>query len=352
VSKRNFSHIPLKQRDFKFNFLKTQDPYHTYYLDKLKNNNLVIESHSQTLLKESKVPVIECLKNEREKLQKTNLIEKYPERTFEDLYKVKISSDLTEVEVDAMKLTAQFTARNGKVFLTGLFNREQNNPLFEFVRPNSSHFIIFTNFVDAYQRIIISLKKTKKKLSQELDDSNIVLARCIKQFELYKIHDTELKYSEEVVEKERLEILSIDWHDFTVVETIEFYEEEDVELPMPTSLMDVILLSKTRKTKQFLVNKAIISSTFYNEKLSIENFKSVDKKLNMFSECEAIQKVSLRSEDLNEIKVVKNFMRKPLAATSLIPHIRSPLTGEVLAIGDMAEHMKINLVAQKRSIDV
>merc|ERR1712187_802832 len=107
--------LAQQSKNAKFNFLKAQDPYHTYYLDRLKNNNLVIESHSQTLLKESKVSVVECLKNEREKLQETNLIEKYPERTFEDLYKVKIPPDLTEIEVDAMKLTAQFTARNGKV---------------------------------------------------------------------------------------------------------------------------------------------------------------------------------------------------------------------------------------------
>merc|ERR1712187_358040 len=193
--------------------------------------------------------------------QETDLTNEYSKRTFEDIYKVKIPPDLTEVEVDTIKLTAQFTARNGKVFLTGLFNREQNNPLFSFVRPNSNHFITFTNFVDAYQRIIASPKKIKDKILQELDDSNIVLTRCIKRFELDKTHKAELKLSEEAAEKERLEILSIDWHDFTIVETIEFYEEEDAELPMPTSLKDVILLSKTRKSKKIEVNKAIIPST-------------------------------------------------------------------------------------------
>merc|ERR1711920_492341 len=301
--------------------------------------------------KESKVSAIESPTNESEKLQETDLTNVYSKRTFEDLYKVKIPSDLTEVEVDTMKLTAQFTARNVKAFLTGLFNREQNNPLFSFVRPNSNHFITFTNFVDAYQRIITSPKKTKEKISQELDDPNIVLTRCIKRFELDKTHNAELKFSEEAAEKERLEILSIDWYDFTIVETIEFYEEEDAELPLPTSLKDVILLSKTRKSKKIGVNEAIIFPTPYNEKPLIENFKSLDKKLNGSSECEAIQKVPLSFEDLNEIKVIKNFTRQPLAATTSIPHIRSPLTGEVLAIGDVAEHMKINLVAQKRSTD-
>merc|ERR1712113_1117437 len=260
-----------QSKNAKFNFLKTQDPYHNYYIDQLKNNSSVIEDHLPLLAKESKVSAIESPINETEKLQETDLSNEYSKRTFEDLYKVKIPPDLTEVEVDTMKLTAQFTARNGKAFLTGLFNREQNNPLFSFVRPNSNHFITFTNFVDAYQRIITSPKKIKEKISQELDDPNIVLTRCIKRFELDKTHNAELKFSEEAAEKERLEILSIDWYDFTIVETIEFYEEEDAELPMPTSLKDVILLSKTRESKKFGVNEAITPSTPYNERPLIEN---------------------------------------------------------------------------------
>jgi splicing factor 3A subunit 1 len=36
----------------------------------------------------------------------------------------------------------------------------------------------------------------------------------------------------------------IDWHDFTVVETIDFYDDEDDELPPPMSLKELIAFNK------------------------------------------------------------------------------------------------------------
>jgi hypothetical protein len=40
-------------------------------------------------------------------------------------------------------------------------------------------------------------------------------------------------------EAEREAMLSVDWHDFVVVETIEFYDDEAAELPLPMTLKDV-----------------------------------------------------------------------------------------------------------------
>lgn len=48
---------------------------------------------------------------------------------------------------------------------------------------------------------------------------------------------------------------SIDWGDFAVVETIEFYEDEDFDLPMPLTLNDVIRMSKSAQHEE-LVNAA------------------------------------------------------------------------------------------------
>ena len=36
----------------------------------------------------------------------------------------------------------------------------------------------------------------------------------------------------------------IDWHDFVIVETIDFYEDEDEELPPPMSLKELIAFNK------------------------------------------------------------------------------------------------------------
>jgi hypothetical protein len=39
------------------------------------------------------------------------------------------------LDMDVIMLTAQFVARNGRSFLTGLANRESKNPMFDFLKP-------------------------------------------------------------------------------------------------------------------------------------------------------------------------------------------------------------------------
>jgi splicing factor 3A subunit 1 len=38
--------------------------------------------------------------------------------------------------------------------------------------------------------------------------------------------------------------LQIDWHDFVIVETIDFYEDEDEELPPPMSIKELVAFNK------------------------------------------------------------------------------------------------------------
>jgi len=61
---------------------------------------------------------------------------------------------LSALETDVIKLTAQYTATSGRQFLAGLATREQNNPLFEFLKPTSPMFSYFTSLVDAYTKIL------------------------------------------------------------------------------------------------------------------------------------------------------------------------------------------------------
>jgi hypothetical protein len=45
-------------------------------------------------------------------------------------------------------------------------------------------------------------------------------------------------------ERERMAMQQIDWHDFVVVETITFDDDEDAALPPPMSMRDVINLNR------------------------------------------------------------------------------------------------------------
>lgn len=58
------------------------------------------------------------------------------------------------------------------------------------------------------------------------------------------MRDAKAAEEEEERERERIAMLQIDWHDFAVVETIDFYDDEDEELPPPLSLKEVLVLSR------------------------------------------------------------------------------------------------------------
>jgi len=60
---------------------------------------------------------------------------------------------VSNVDVDVIKLTAQFTAVSGRHFLAGLAQREQRNPQFDFLKPTHLLFSYFTGLVDAYTKV-------------------------------------------------------------------------------------------------------------------------------------------------------------------------------------------------------
>ena len=67
---------------------------------------------------------------------------------------------------DVIKLTALFTARRGRSFLTTLAAREARNIEFEFLRPTSSLFGYFNSLVEQYSKVLLPSKETIVKLEK------------------------------------------------------------------------------------------------------------------------------------------------------------------------------------------
>lgn len=61
---------------------------------------------------------------------------------------------ISAFDLDVVKLTAQFVARNGRQFLTQLMQKEQRNYQFDFLRPQHSLFNYFTKLVEQYTKVI------------------------------------------------------------------------------------------------------------------------------------------------------------------------------------------------------
>jgi splicing factor 3A subunit 1 len=102
-----------------------------------------------------------------------------------------------------VKLTAQFVARNGRSFLTGLMNREQRNYQFDFLRPQHSLFQYFTKLLEQYTKVLIPPKELNKLLQQDARDPKRVLRDSTYRAEWQRHEEKQRKKIEEAEERER-----------------------------------------------------------------------------------------------------------------------------------------------------
>jgi len=120
-----------------------------------------------------------------------------------------------------MRLTALFVARNGRQFLTQLMNREVRNYQFDFLKPQHSSFPYFTKLVEQYTKVIIPAKNVVDELKATSSPQTILDdVRYRVGWEKWQKAQRDRETAE--VEQERMAYAQIDWHDFVVVQTVDF----------------------------------------------------------------------------------------------------------------------------------
>ncbi|XP_041079348.1 splicing factor 3A subunit 1 [Polyodon spathula] len=223
----------------KFNFLNPNDPYHAYYRHKVNEFK-----EGKALEPSAAVPKVmqqQALQNasQQQLPQKVQaqvihetVVPKEPPPEFEF---IADPPSISAFDLDVVKLTAQFVARNGRQFLTQLMQKEQRNYQFDFLRPQHSLFNYFTKLVEQYTKVLIPPKGLLQKMKREAENPREVLDQVRYRVEWAKFQERERKKEEEEREKERVSYAQIDWHDFVVVETVDFQPNEQGHFPPPTT---------------------------------------------------------------------------------------------------------------------
>ncbi len=164
--------------------------------------------------------------------------------------------NISAQDLDVVRLTALFVAKNGRSFMTTLSQKETRNYQFDFLRPQHSLYQFFSRLVDQYTLLLQSTsadgEKAKKArmldLEHNANDRFNILGRAKQRAEWVKFQEEQKQKKEEEAEKEKLEYAQIDWHDFVVVETVLFEDADDqADLPPPTSLNDLQSASLEQK---------------------------------------------------------------------------------------------------------
>ncbi|PSS12413.1 hypothetical protein M430DRAFT_36544 [Amorphotheca resinae ATCC 22711] len=227
----------------KFSFLSPNDAYNAYYLWRL---NEIKEGRGTAIAagRAGETPA------EAEKPQG-------PPEPPEFHFSARMPN-ISAQDLEVVRLTALFVAKNGRQFMTALSQRETGNYQFDFLRPNHSLHNFFQRLIDQYTTLLRAggmdgeggkLQQERiKELQANVDDKFHVLGRAKQRAEWFKFQDAQKQKKEEDAEKERLSYAQIDWHDFVVVETVLFTEaDEQVNLPPPTSKSDLQFASLDQK---------------------------------------------------------------------------------------------------------
>ncbi|XP_038220657.1 splicing factor 3A subunit 1 [Zerene cesonia] len=226
----------------KFNFLNSGDPYHAYYQHKVKE---IREGKGQDTAPALLAPPIQrpglapaTAARQQELLKAAAPSEPPPPRDPPpDFEFIADPPSISALELDIVKLTAQFVARNGRQFLTDLMKKEERNHQFDFLRPQHSLFQYFTRLLEQYTKVLLPPKELVSKLSSEIRSGVLEQARTRAA---WHSHQAKRKAADEArIEKERLAYASIDWHDFVVVETVDYPAGEPGDFPPPTTPLEV-----------------------------------------------------------------------------------------------------------------
>jgi splicing factor 3A subunit 1 len=142
---------------------------------------------------------------------------------------------------------------------------------------------------------------------------------------------------------------TVDWHDFVVVETIEFDADEVVEaLPPPTSLRLAVLKKELQPTSDQRAKEGerdeAVDGGEETEESSSEDEDDVDMDEGDDDDDD--------DDGGEKLKVVSNYQPKVVSTREITgdasrTHIIDPISGKSIAIADMPEHMRIQLLDPK-----
>ncbi|XVE85630.1 hypothetical protein DITRI_Ditri17bG0105500 [Diplodiscus trichospermus] len=211
-------------------------------------------------------------------------------------------------------------------------------------------FTFFTELADAYSKVLMPPKGLTEKLRNSVADITTVLERCLHRLEWERSQEQARQKAEDEIEQERMQMAMIDWHDFTVVETIDFADDEDDDLPPVMTIEEVIRRSKISATEE---DEIVESGKEVEMEMDEEEVQLVEEGMGAASiEENDGEKKEIRANEEPEppMRIVKNWKRpeeRIPAERDPTKFVVSPITGELIPINEMSEHMRISLIDPK-----
>jgi splicing factor 3A subunit 1 len=228
-------------------------------------------------------------------------------------------SSLTERQLEVVQLVAQMTALD-RSFLLQLSAREWNNPEFGFCQPRHGHFAYFSALVDAYRRVLASWTAADPPAPSDsaVGDLPSTVEDCLERaaYRAEYERDAELQRMASHQASAAPPIL-VDWHDFVVVETIDFPADEVVDpgmMPPPPPPLPAV------------PPPSAAAAAPGGDGMDESDEDDDD-------------------DDQEQIRLVPNYQPRVVGPDAGAPqYVIDPITGRSVAARDVPEHLRIQLL--------
>ena len=332
--------------------LENQD--NEFLSKKRKEENLIeLEKEAKELLKEAMQDKIDLLRSDKNLINLDKIKQPVP-----DMFSVP-QQNISGTELDIIKISAQFVAKNGQKFLSDLIKREKDNPQFDFMKPQHTLFGYFTFLVGCYAKILNNKNEIMSKIEKYATNSDEIL----KSANMYYLYEKKLskiprgkRFSQEdlLSNEQKEKMKQIDWYDFVLVETIDFSSDEE---------------EKSEKSNKEIIGKENIYNNYYNNK---ENNEIENNTININEDNITInnnedEKTFYTNNHFNNMdinnngqeivyingkKVIKNYVRekkKPILDKGIddLNEVKCPLCKLSIKPNKIEEHLKIELLDPK-----
>ncbi len=315
----------------KFCFLNEPDPYHGYYQKRLEE---LIEGGQEAVSK---------LHQEMQEQQKQQGGENSVEAGHESVPRPKEPSPLlftlhipniSPLDLDIIKLTALYVARNGKTFQANIARKEYGNIQFDFLKPTHSLHRLFLRLVDQFSLVLLPTERVIERMERCKNKYGLLEEIMKERVEYAKWEEVQQRRAVAQASREQEEYNKIAWSEFVVVETIEFSTaDKQIELPKPLDLTSITNMTVVQR------------EDLWNNGLGLATKRSqVDVEMEIETE-PAIKRTQLDADGVN----VK-YDYKPKAQQSVVPGeqtVTCSICNQLIPSSQIEEHMRVELLDSK-----
>eukprot|EP00285_Hemiselmis_virescens_P008214 CAMPEP_0173400226 /NCGR_PEP_ID=MMETSP1356-20130122/47321_1 /TAXON_ID=77927 ORGANISM="Hemiselmis virescens, Strain PCC157" /NCGR_SAMPLE_ID=MMETSP1356 /ASSEMBLY_ACC=CAM_ASM_000847 /LENGTH=517 /DNA_ID=CAMNT_0014360107 /DNA_START=210 /DNA_END=1759 /DNA_ORIENTATION=+ len=352
----------------KFGFLQPTSPYWPYYQKKLTEAKAGLAPGAAPSMPPPAAPAAAAAGKEGEAdggkgasvgAKATVAKKKEVKEPEKDIFTVLPPDGLSipTMDTEIIKLTAQYVAVNGRSFLNGLLTRESRNPQFDFLKGHHFLFNYFTALVESYTQVLDPAKEVMEKLKKDAEDRVDILERAFNRLDWEAHVEKDRQRTEAQQQREKEQVTLIDWHDFKVVQTIEFDDgEEDLPPPLTEEALKSLKLTAAAQDDEPQLARPEVVAKVQGQQEDEGGDMEMDEGGDMDMDeddggagGEAEDAPPPPPEDDGPMNIVKNYQKPGGAqqAAAATKFMISPITGQQIPMDQMAEHMRIALLDPK-----